>query len=165
MKRFWWIPILCVAALAVPVVVFAGSQNGFDGAVGAIESRYHVPATRIPFLGVASLIAHKATNGGVSALHVAEFDNFPAQVDGEELNNLVEEKLGPGWERMIRETNRKGNEQTLIFIHPEGARMGMFVVDKDGNELDVVQISVDPDHLNQSIGKYQHQHGNGDVPD
>jgi hypothetical protein len=66
---------------------------------------------------------------------------------------------------MIRETNRKGNEQTLIFIHPEGARMGMFVVDKDGNELDVVQISVDPDHLNQSIGKYQHQHGNGDVPD
>jgi hypothetical protein len=67
MKRFWWIPILCVAALAVPVVVFAGSQNGFDGVVGAIESRYHVPATRIPFLGVASLIAHKATNGGVSA--------------------------------------------------------------------------------------------------
>ena len=34
--------------------------------------------------------------------------------------------------------------------------MGMFIVDKDGNEMDVVQVSVDPDHLNESIGKYDH---------
>jgi hypothetical protein len=70
----------------------------------------------------------------------------------------VEEKLGSGWERMIRETSKKGNEQTLIFTHPEGERMGMFVVDLDGNELDVVQVSVDPKHLDDDIGKYSHHH-------
>jgi hypothetical protein len=75
---------------------------------------------------------------------------------------MVEEKLGQGWERIIRDTSRNGNEQTLIFAHPEGARMGLFIVDKDGNEMDVVEVSVDPDHLNDSIGKYRHSHSDSD---
>jgi hypothetical protein len=95
-------------------------------------------------------------------MHVAEIENFQAPVDGEELNRMVEQKLGAGWERMIRETSRNGKEQTLIFVHPEGNRMGMLIVDKDGNEMDVVQISVDPDHLNQSIGQYEHPHRDGE---
>jgi hypothetical protein len=154
-------------ALAVPVAVMAG--GGFDGVVNSIESRYHVHATRIPFLGLISLISRKATGGGVGGIHVAEFDNFTEPVDGAELNRMVEEKLGPGWELMIRETSRKGPEQTLIFIHPEGKQMGMFILDLDGHELDVVQVSVDPDHLNQKVGQYEHHHRDhedgGDVPD
>jgi hypothetical protein len=69
---------------------------------------------------------------------------------------------------MIRDTNRKGHEQTLIFIHPEGTRMGMFIIDLDGHEMDVVQVSVDPDHLGQNIGRYSHHHdgdGDGDQAD
>jgi hypothetical protein len=32
--------------------------------------------------------------------------------------------------------------------------------------MDVVQLSVDPDHLNQSIGQYEHGHpGNGSGAD
>ena len=57
---------------------------------------------------------------------------------------------------MIRETSRHGGEQTLIFSHPEGKRMGLFILDLDGNEMDVVQVSVDPDRLNETIGKYKH---------
>jgi hypothetical protein len=77
-------------------------------------------------------------------------------VDGDELNH-GRGKAGAGWERIIRDTSRKGNEQTLIFIHPEGDRMGLFVVDLDGNEMDVVQVSVDPKHLDDDIGHYQHR--------
>ena len=51
MRQLLWIPI-CIVALLVPVVVLAGGgQGGFDGVVDSIESRYHVHATRIPFLG------------------------------------------------------------------------------------------------------------------
>jgi hypothetical protein len=75
---------------------------------------------------------------------------------------MVEEKLGAGWERMIRETSRKGKEQTLIFVHPEGERMGMFVVNLDGSEMDVVQVSVDPRHLNDQIGSYEHRRSQAD---
>jgi hypothetical protein len=158
MKQLWLIPIAFVA-LAVPVAVLAGSgESGFNGVVHSIESRYHVKATRIPLLGLVSLVSRKATHGGVTSLHVAEIERFTEPVDGEELNQMVEEKLGPGWERIIRETSKKGNEQTLIFIHPEGERMGLFVLDKDGNEMDVVQVSVDPKHLDDDIGHYTHHH-------
>ncbi|HTB98069.1 MAG TPA: hypothetical protein VK716_13740 [Terracidiphilus sp.] len=163
MRQLIWIPV-CLVALAVPVVVLAnGGSGGFDGVVSSIEGRYQVHATRIPFLGLISLVAPKATHG-VGNLHVAEIENFSAEVDGDELNKMVEEKLGSGWERMIRETHRGGGEQTLIFMRPEGERMGLFVVDVDGHEVDVVQVSVDPDHLQDSIGKYSH-HQDGDVSD
>lgn len=153
----WLVPVLLVV-LIVPAAVLARGGGGFDGVVNSLESRYHAHATRIPFLCLISLVADKATQGGVSGMHVAEFENFSARVDGDELNRMVEEKLGQGWERIIRETNRGGGEQTLIFARPEGSRMGLFVLDLDGNELDVVQVSVDPDHLNETIGKYDH-HG------
>ena len=161
MKRFFLVP-LGFLTLAIPVAVLAsGAQGGFDGVVSAIESRYHVHAERIPFIGLISFISHKATNGGVNGMHVAEIDNFHADVDGEELNRMVEQKLGSEWERVIRETSHKDNSQTLIYMHPEGPRMGLFVLDLDGHEMDVVQVSVDPNHLNESIGKYEHHHGNG----
>jgi hypothetical protein len=163
MRRLWLIPMVLVALL-IPVAVLAGSEEGgFDGVVHSIEGRYHVRATRIPFLGLISLVSTKATHGGVSGLHVAEFDSFTAQVDGDELNRMVEEKLGAGWERIIRETKREGNEQTLIFIYPEGDRMGLFVVDLDGHEMDVVQVSVDPNHLKEKIGSLNHHHHEDDA--
>ena len=159
MKRLILFPI-CFVALAVPVVVLAsGAQGGFDGVVSSIETRYHVHAQRIPFLGLISLISHKATNGGVNGMHIAEIDDFHADVDGEELNKMVQQKLGSEWERVIRETSRKGNSQTMIYMHPEGQRMGLFVLDLDGHEMDVVQVSVDPNHLSENIGKYEHHHG------
>lgn len=160
MRKLILIPI-CFFALALPVVVLAGgAQGGFDGVVNSIETRYHVHAQRIPFLGLISLfVSHKATNG-VSGIHVAEFEDFDSQVDGEELNSLVQQKLGDGWERVIRETGRKSGSQTLIFMHPEGRKMGMFVLDLDGKDMDVVQVSVDPNHLNETVDHYQHHHTN-----
>ena len=162
MKRMILIPV-CFLALALPVVVLAsGAAGGFDSVVNTIETRYLVHAQRIPFLGLISFISRKATNDGVGGVHVAEIEDFHADVDGQELNDLVQQKLGAGWERVIRETGRHSNSQTLIFMRPEGKRMGMFVLDLDGNEMNVVQVSVDPDHLNQSIGKYEHHHREDD---
>jgi hypothetical protein len=159
MRPWIWIP-LCSVALLIPVVVLAGGAgSGFDGVVRSIEIRYHAHATRIPLMGLVSFVASKATNDGVRDVHVAEFEDFSPTVDGNELNRMVEEKLGEGWARMIRETSRAGREQTLIFSRPEGNRMGLFVLDLDGSELDVVEVSVDPDHLNESIARYDHQQG------
>ncbi len=156
--RFLLIPI-CFVALLVPVAVLAGNGEGFNGVVRTLETRYHVHATRIPFLGLISFVARRATDDGVSNIHVAEIDNFSGPLDGDELNGLVEGKLGPAWERVIRETSRNGESQTLIFMRPEGSRMGLFVIDADGHEMNVVQVSVDPDHLSESVNRYEHHHG------
>ncbi len=156
MKKLLLITIGFVA-LAVPVVVLAnGVEGGFDQVVSSIEARYHVHADRIPLLGLVSFVARSSTHDGVRGMHVAEIEDFHAQVSGEELNMLVQEKLGAGWERVVRETSRTGESQTLIFMRPDGSRMGLFVLDLDGSEMDVVQMSVDPEHLAENIGKYEH---------
>ena len=155
MRKLFLIPV-CFLSLAVPVVVLANwVSGGFDQVVSSIETRYHVHAERIPFLGLVNFVARASTQDGVRGMHVAEIEGFESDVDGEELNRLVAEKLGSGWERVIRETSRKGGDQTLIFMRPEGSRMGMFVLDLDGHEMDVVQMSVDPEHLSEKIGKYE----------
>jgi len=169
MKRLLLIPV-CFIALLVPVALLAGGGEGFNGVVRTIETRYHVHATRIPFLGLISFVAGKTAHYGVSNIHVAEFEEFSGPFDGEELNGLVESKLGPGWERVVRETSRNGDSQTLIFMRPEGSRMGMFVLDANGHDLDVVQVSVDPVHLAESVNRYDHHHhesvdADGNLPD
>lgn len=155
MKRLLLIPV-CFVALLVPVAVLAGGGEGFDGVVRTLETRYHVHATRIPFLGLISFVAHKTADTGVNNVHVAEFEQFDAPLDGAELNELCRSKLGPSWERVIRETSRTGESQTLIFMRPEGQRMGVFVLDADGHELNVVQVSVNPDHLAETVQRYDH---------
>ncbi len=162
MKPFLFVPI-CAASLIVPVSVLAtGGTSGFDGVVGEIESQYHVHAERVPFLGLVNLMAGRASHGGVHNVRVAEFDNFTGPLDSPALEQVVEEKLGAGWERVIRESSHNGESKTLVFMRPEGDRMGMFVVDADGRELDVVQVSVDPHHLNESLDKYAHTHAKAD---
>ncbi len=165
MNRHFFVPLGCAALCLIVVVPWvahaAGGEGGFDGVVSSIEGRYHARATRIPLMGLASLVAGTATHGGVSGVRLAEFEHFSAPVDSDELNRMVEQKLGQGWERMIRETSRHGNEQTLIYAHPEGKRMALFILDLDGNEMDVVEVSVDPQRLNDTVGKYQHRDRDG----
>ena len=167
MKRFiWMIPLFAFLIMVPSAVVLAGNgAGGFDGVVDSIESQYHAHATRIPFMSLISLVAGTATHDGVRSLHVAEFEHFDAFVDSNDLKQMVERKLGSGWELMVRETHRNGGEQTLIYCHPEGKHMGLFIIDHDHGELDVVQVSVDPDHLDESIGKYKHHNSHDSEED
>lgn len=156
--RIWlWLP-LGTLALVVSLVAMAPRESGFNGVVSSIESRYHAHATQIPMMSLVSAMAIGATHGGVAGVHVAEFEHFSAPVDGDELDRMVGERLGSGWDRMIRETSRNGSRQTLIFSRPEGSRIGLFVVDLESHELNVVQVSVNPDRLNESIAQYE-RHG------
>ena len=163
MRQSTWYAVLFPAGLAAvmtPAILLAAGGGGFDAVVHGIESRYHGHATRIPFMGLISGMARLSTHGGVRGLHVAEIENLQGPVDGAELNALVEQRVGLGWQRMIRETGREG-QQTLIYLRPEGDRMGMLVVDLDGREVNVVQLSADPKHLDDDMGHFRHTHDKG----
>ena len=167
MKQHTWFAVLLLTGLVAvmtPAIVLAagGSGTGFNAVVNEIQSRYHGHVNRIPFLSLISGIAGISTHGGVRGLHLAEIENLQGPVDGDELNALVEQRVGQGWQRMIRETGKGGGDQTLIYIRPDGDRMTMLVVDLSGHEIDVVQVSVDPSHLDDDIGHYRHHH---DKPD
>jgi hypothetical protein len=162
MRSNTWFALLVAAGLAAvmtPMILLAaGGGGGFDSVVHGIESRYHTHASRIPFMGLVSGIAGIATHGGVRGLHVAEIEHLDSPVDGAELNALVEERVGKGWQRMIRETSRDGEQQSLIYVKPDGSRMGLLVIDLDGREMDVVQVSVDPAHLDDDMGEFRPHH-------
>jgi hypothetical protein len=162
-KTSWWTIVLVplgLVAVMTPAVVLAagGSGGGFDDVVSGIEQRYHVHANKIPFMGLVSFVAGRATHGGVHGLHVAEIERFDGPVDGEELTALVQKRAGNGWSRMIRETGR-GGDQSLIYIRSEKEHIGMLIVDLNGHEMDIVQISVNPDQLAEQIK--EHHHGKG----
>ncbi len=165
-RSIWPIAVLPLALVAImtPIIVLASTgpvntlASGFDAIVHGIESRYHAHATHIPFAGIISGLANHATHGGVHQLRVANFENFNQPIDGEELNALVTQRIGQGWQRIIRETSRSGGEQTLIFVRPEGNRMGMMILDLDGKELDVVGLSINPDQLAQQINDHTRHH-------
>jgi hypothetical protein len=151
-----------------PAILLAASASGggFDAVVRGIESRYHVHASKIPFLGLMSLVADRATHGGVHSVHVAEIEHMEGPVDGAELNALVSAHAGPGWQRIVRDTNRSGDEQSLIYVKPEGSRLGMLVVDLDHKEMDVVEISINPDKLSDEISEHRHSRDDdSDKPD
>lgn len=154
-------PLGLVAVMAPAFLLAAGgNEQGFDAVVRSVESRYNIHSHRIPFMGLVSAVAGVSTHGGVRNLHLAEFDNVTAPIDGEELNKIVEQHVGQGWQRIVRETSRNGGDQSLIFVHPEGNHLGMLVVDLDGHELNLVQLSIDPDRLsaelNERTGKHHH---------
>jgi len=152
--------ILGLTAIMTPAILLAsgGNEVGFDAIVRDVESRYHAHAHRIPFMGLISVVAGVSTHGGVRSVHLAEFEDVNGPVDGEELNKLVEQHVGKGWQRIVRETSRDGGEQNLIFVHPEGNRMGMLVVDLDGHDLNLVQVSINPDRLTDEINQHSGKH-------
>src|ERR1700761_1946383 len=158
MKLFFGV-LICFVTLSVPVVVLAGGgPSGFSGVVDSIEMRYHVHATRIPFLSLISFMGRKASHDSVSGLHLAEFQDITDDIDGSELHQIVQDKLGSDWGQGIRGTTRHGSEQTLIFMHPDGDRMALFIVEKGNRELSLVQVSVDPRHVDDDIVRYSRHH-------
>jgi hypothetical protein len=166
MKNGWFavLAVTGVAAVLTPAIVLAanvqgfGRGQGFNAVVDGIEIRYHAHPTTIPFMGLISGIAGLSTHGGVRNMHVAEFEDMKEPVDGAELKELVEKHVGQNWHRMVRETSKHGGDQSLIYVRDEGQHMGMLVVDLDGSELDVVQISVNPDQLVKELGKHDRHH-------
>jgi hypothetical protein len=156
-----------LAAVMTPAILLAANgagmgSGGFDEVVRGIEHRYHVHANKIPFMGLISFVAGRATHGGVRGLHVAEIENVDGPIDGDEFNALVEEKAGKGWQRIIRETSRKGDNQNLILVRPEGDHLGMLVVSLDGREMNIVQLSMNPDQLTDEMAKHRHHRDDDD---
>lgn len=151
MKRL--IPILYTALLCPGMAFAARADLGFNGVVSSIEGQYHVRATHVPMMGFVNFMAFTCSGGGVRGMKVVEFDNFSADADA--LHRMVQEKLGEGWSPVVREHDRKQNEETFIFMHPDGKRLSLLVLDLEKNELDMVKLSIKASHWHDGIGLFK----------
>ncbi len=162
------------AALMVAAMVMAATPQGgvkaasdddrsFHGLENAVETRWQGHAQHIPMQWLVSGAAGLYTHGGVSRLRVAEIDGLPKRLDGAELEAMAEKEMSAGWQRIIRDQSRDADEQSLIYVKPEGDRLAMMVVSFDHGEMDIVQMAIHPDQLSRQMRRWEHDgdHGSG----
>jgi hypothetical protein len=145
---------------------FAG-DNDFDGLVREVAHRYDAHATSIPMMSVVSLCARFATHGGVKGLRIVEFEDVKAALDVSELTSLVRNHLGPEWQPFVKEHDKHGESESIIFVREKGDAMGMMIADYDHGELDVVRMELSGDALAKWMkdpqGEAHHHNGRGET--
>jgi hypothetical protein len=140
-------------------VVLAASEDerAFHQLQRALEMRWGGHVQHIPMQWLVSGMAGAYTHGGVSRMRIAEMDELPKRIDGAELETMATARMGAGWQRIVRETSREGDEQSLIYMKPEGNRLAMMVVDFDNGEMDMVEMAIQPNQLSKQIRRWEHE--------
>jgi hypothetical protein len=134
---------LLPALLALaPVAGCASSAHDFDAVVSAVQARYPAHVQRVPLMGLVSFCARVVTGDGVKGMRIAELENFRKAPDPEQLEHLVSDTLGSGWQRFVTERQHNG-EVSMIFSQPDGRAMRLMIADYENGELDLVGIEVD----------------------
>jgi hypothetical protein len=167
MKSAYWL-LPAVLALA-PVTGCAASGHDFDAVVAAVQMRYPAHLQKVPMMGLVSFCARVVTADGVKGMKVAEFENFQAAPDAAELDRLISDALGSGWQRFVTTRDRNG-DVSLIFSQPDGEAMRLMIADYDHGELDLVRIEVNGKRMQQWLRDPQgsarnHDYAKGAVAD
>lgn len=152
LRGMMWAVLFCVAA-SRPVMA-----QGADAIGRAIEQQYHVHGEHAPMLGMVNVMMHGFGAHGLKLKTVVDLEGFAGPVDVSAMEQLVEAHAGAGWDRIVRAQEKHGAELSLIYMRMEGKKIGMLVVEVDGREVNLVQMSMNPDLVTESIEKYAHGH-------
>jgi hypothetical protein len=154
--------VVCASALS-----FAGDSfhGEFNGVVEAIESRYGVRHTHIPFLGLVVSVA--ARPAGVSNFKLALFEDFRSASSGssanmapsrtEDLERVVEHSLGSDWSLFVRTHTRDHSEDTLIYVNMGDGKLQMLIVSIEPDEATVVEMNLSEQAMLNWIAKESEQ--------
>jgi hypothetical protein len=140
------VPALFLAALFLVAAIGSAAPDDFNGVVDGLEHHYGIHGHRLPMMGFASLCARVVTNEGVKGVRIAQFENVSLnhdRIEADDMTAFIADQLGAEWQPVVRDHERHGKEQTVIFVRPEGSAMRMLIADYDGNELDVVRVELD----------------------
>lgn len=144
------IAALALAALSLGAV--SAKAGDFETVVGQIERASHVEHRSIPLLGLGRLAVNIIHPDGVHDMRIAVFDSdTPVKVPADFLTS-VEKSIGPEWSRMVVANSKKNDgEKTIIFAQPVGKLMRLLIVTIDDDDTAVVQVDVDPEHIDEFI--------------
>jgi hypothetical protein len=135
---------LLLLAMARPL------QAGLAEVARAIESRYSIRRTSIPFFGLARFAVHIIHPDGVHDVQLATFEG--AQLDSfNELAALVRANAGGGFSPMVESHERNG-DWTLIYGRPiDKDLVELLIVSHEHSETTLVQVKVDASQMEKTI--------------
>jgi hypothetical protein len=94
----------------------------------------------------------------LNAIYVRSYEfSQPGQYTPEDLKTIRQQFIGPDWNPMVKVRSKKGEGDTDVYIKMVGNEVkGMFVLDAEPKELDMVYISgsIRPEDLKQLSGNF-----------
>jgi len=94
----------------------------------------------------------------LDGVYVREYDfDQPGQYTAVDLEKIRSQFKGPEWSPMVRERSKTGHEDTDVYMKiVDGKMQGMFVLDLESKELDMVYIAgaLDPSELSRLDGNF-----------
>jgi Domain of unknown function (DUF4252) len=94
----------------------------------------------------------------LNAIYVRSYEfSQPGQYTPEDLNVIRRQFLGPDWNPMVKVRSKKGEGDTDVYVKMVGNEVkGMFVLDAEPKELDMVYISgsIRPEDLKELSGNF-----------
>ncbi|HEX3067430.1 MAG TPA: hypothetical protein VHX14_02565 [Thermoanaerobaculia bacterium] len=145
--------LLFVALMSVLTLGATPARAGFDDVVRAVESRYHVRHTGIPFFGLVRFAIWVAQPAGVSDVQLATFEH--ARIDDERgLAEIVSRNIGEGFRPLVRTRSSRNGEVTQIYAHPMGNdRVALLVFAHERAETTIVRVVVSMDKFEEAMNK------------
>ena len=94
----------------------------------------------------------------LNAIYVRSYEfSEPGQYTPEDLRTIRQQFLGPDWNPIVKVRSKKGEGDTDVYVKMVGNEVkGMFVLDAEPKELDMVYISgsIRPEDLKQLSGNF-----------
>lgn len=94
----------------------------------------------------------------LNAIYVRNYEfSQPGQYTPEDLKTIRQQFLGPDWNPMVKVRSKKGEGDTDVYVKMVGNEVkGMFVLDAEPKELDMVYISgsIRPEDLKELSGNF-----------
>jgi hypothetical protein len=94
----------------------------------------------------------------LNAIYVRSYEfSEPGQYTPDDLKTIRQQFLGPDWNPMVKVRSKKGEGDTDVYVKMVGNEVkGMFVLDAEPKELDMVYISgsIRPQDLKQLSGNF-----------
>src|SRR5487761_921957 len=94
----------------------------------------------------------------LNAIYVRSYEfSEPGQYSPDDLKTIRQQFLGPDWNPMVKVRSKKGEGDTDVYVKMVGNEVkGMFVLDAEPRELDMVCISgsIRPEDLKELSGNF-----------
>lgn len=127
-------------------------QAGFDEVVRAIESRYKVHHTAMPFFGLVRFAVRVTHINGVSDLQFATWEDAHF-TDARAVADIVRRNAGEGFQPIVQSWQRDG-ECSLIFARPLGGdRVAMLIFAHEHSETTLVRVVVSIDQFSKAMNE------------
>lgn len=145
--------VLLVALASVFALGATPARADFDAIVRAVESRYRVHRTTIPFFGLVRFAVWVTQPSGVSDLQLATFED--AHFDDERgVAEIVRSNAGEPFQPIIQTRSNRSGEVTLIYARPIGKdRVALLVFAHDHDDTTIVRVVVSIDKFEEAMNR------------